>query len=65
MKEMNNEIALEQIEIVLRKINWAQEILSSAQESTEDARIADILSGVSFIINSASNDIEKLYRSLR
>lgn len=62
---MNNEIALEQIEIVLRKINWAQEILSSAQESTEDARIADILSGVSFIINSASNDIEKLYRSLR
>lgn len=62
---MSNEIALEQMEVVLRKINWAQEILNSAQETTEDTRITDILSGVSFIINSASNDIEKLYRSLR
>ncbi|WP_392559241.1 hypothetical protein [Orbus mooreae] len=62
---MSNEIVLEQIEVVLRKINWAQEILNSAQETSEDTRIVDILSGISFIINSASNDIEKLYRSIR
>lgn len=62
---MTNEIALEHIEVVLRKINWAQEILNSAQENSEDSRLVDILSGVSFIINSASNDIEKLYHSLR
>lgn len=62
---MTYEMTIEQIEDVLRKINWAQEIINSAQESTEDVKTANILSGVSFIIDSASHDAEKLYRLMR
>ncbi|RKS87048.1 hypothetical protein DES39_0257 [Orbus hercynius] len=62
---MVNDMTLEQLEVVLRKINWAQEILNSAQNSAEDSKIIDILSGISFIIGSASCDVENLYSALR
>ena len=55
----------EQLESVLRKINWAQQILDSARDSSDDLQVIDILSGVSFIMDSAYDDAENLYRSLR
>ncbi|WP_392562861.1 hypothetical protein RHO12_05130 [Orbus sturtevantii] len=61
---MVDDIKIEQIELVLRKLNWAHEILTSAQNSTDDRGTADILSGVQFIINSASHDAEMLYKVL-
>lgn len=54
----------EQLESILCKLNWAKEILYSAQESTDDIKTADILSGAQFIIDSASNDAQVLYQGL-
>jgi len=61
---MIKDIKIDQVESVLRKLNWAHEILSSAQDSTDDRGTSDILSGVQFIINSASHDAEMLYKVL-
>lgn len=61
---MRKHPAMEQVEEVMRKITWAQEILSVAQENTTDAQLADIISGVTFIINSASSDAERAFNAL-
>ncbi|KFA59477.1 hypothetical protein A9G34_04065 [Gilliamella sp. Choc4-2] len=60
---MNNP-SKENVEAVLRKINWAQEILTSLQHNVTDPQIGNILSGVVFIMNSASADTETLYQSI-
>ncbi|MWN32752.1 hypothetical protein GQ597_02370 [Gilliamella sp. Pra-s65] len=52
-------------EAVLRKINWAQEILNSVQQNVSDPQIGNILSGISFIMDSASMDAEALYQSIK
>lgn len=52
------------VEAVLRKINWAQEILNSVQQNVSDPQIGNILSGISFIMDSASMDAEALYQSI-
>ncbi len=57
-----SDVSIEKVEAVLSKIRWAQEILSSVQQNESDPQIANILSGVSFIINSASLDAEDLYQ---
>jgi len=62
---MIDDMKTEQIESVLRKLNWAYEIISSAQENSNDRTTSDILSGVQFIINSASQDAEILYKALK
>ncbi|AJA44552.1 hypothetical protein [Frischella perrara] len=62
---MKENFTKEKLESVLRKINWAQQILDSARDSSDDLQMIDILSGVSFIMDSASDDAENLYRSLR
>ncbi|MBC9130286.1 hypothetical protein JMI89_06500 [Frischella sp. Ac48] len=62
---MKENFTKEKLESVLRKINWAQQILDSARDSSDDLQVIDILSGVSFIMDSASDDAENLYRSLR
>lgn len=61
---MKENFTKEKLESVLRKINWAQQILDSARDSSDDLQMIDILSGVSFIMDSASDDAENLYRSL-
>ncbi|SCC15715.1 hypothetical protein [Gilliamella intestini] len=53
------------VEAVLRKINWAQEILNSVQQNVSDPQIGNILSGISFIMDSASMDAEALYQSIK
>lgn len=62
---MKENFTKEKLESVLRKINWAQQILDAARDSSDDLQVVDILSGVSFIMDSASDDAENLYRSLR
>lgn len=62
---MQENSTVEKIESVLRKINWAQQILDSAKTNSDDMQIADILSGVAFIIDSAADDAEVVYRSLQ
>jgi len=62
---MIDDMKIEQIESVLRKLNWVYEIISSAQESTDDRVTSDILAGVQFIISSASQDAEMLYKALK
>ncbi|MCX8578196.1 hypothetical protein ACGH6R_03290 [Gilliamella sp. CG13] len=61
---MNNP-SKENVEAVLRKINWAQEILTSLQQNITDPQIGNILSGVVFIMDSASTDAETLYQSVK
>ncbi|OCG46891.1 hypothetical protein A9G35_04355 [Gilliamella sp. Choc5-1] len=53
------------VEAVLRKINWAQEILNSVKQNVSDPQIGNILSGISFIMDSASMDAEALYQSIK
>ncbi|MWP48257.1 MULTISPECIES: hypothetical protein [unclassified Gilliamella] len=53
------------VEAVLRKINWAQEILNSVQQNVSDPQIGNILSGISFIMDSASMDAEAIYQSMK
>lgn len=62
---MQENSTVEKIESVLRKINWAQQILDSAKTNSDDMQIADIISGVAFIIDSAADDAEVVYRSLQ
>lgn len=62
---MRHDLAIEQVEAMLRKINWVQEILNLAQEHTSDKQTADILSSISFIMDSATNDAEELHSLLR
>lgn len=61
---MNNP-SKDNVEAVLRKINWAQEILTSLQQNITDPQIGNILSGVVFIMDSASTDAETLYQSVK
>lgn len=61
---MNNP-SKESVEAVLRKINWAQEILTSLQQNITNPQIGNILSGVVFIMESASVDAETLYQSVK
>ncbi|OCF95821.1 hypothetical protein [Gilliamella sp. wkB308] len=61
---MNNP-SKDNVEAVLRKINWAQEILTSLQQNITDPQIGNILSGVVFIMDSASTDAEILYQSVK
>lgn len=61
---MNNPLK-ESVEAVLRKINWAQEILTSLQQNVTNPQIGNILSGVVFIMESASVDAETLYQSVK
>lgn len=61
---MNNP-SKESEEAVLRKINWAQEILTSLQQNITNPQIGNILSGVVFIMESASVDAETLYQSVK
>lgn len=60
-----NNPSKENVEAVLRKINWAQEILTSLQQNITDPQIGNILSGVVFIMDSASTDAESLYQSVK
>ncbi|MCX8573647.1 MULTISPECIES: hypothetical protein [unclassified Gilliamella] len=60
-----NNPSKENVEAVLRKINWAQEILTSLQQNITDPQIGNILSGVVFIMDSASTDAETLYQSVK
>lgn len=60
-----NNPSKENVEAVLRKINWAQEILTSLQQNITDPQIGNILSGVVFIMVSASTDAETLYQSVK
>ncbi|MWN04735.1 MULTISPECIES: hypothetical protein [Gilliamella] len=60
---MNNP-SKESVEAVLTKINWAQEILNSVQQNVSDPQIGNILSGIAFIMDSASADAEALYQSI-
>lgn len=60
-----NNPSKENVEVVLRKINWAQEILTSLQQNITDPQIGNILSGVVFIMDSASTDAETLYQSVK
>jgi len=52
---MKENFTKEKLESVLRKINWAQQILDSARDSSDDLQMIDILSGVSFIMYIISN----------
>ncbi|MCO6544873.1 MAG: hypothetical protein J6583_04825 [Gilliamella sp.] len=52
------------VEAVLTKINWAQEILNSVQQNITDPQIGNILSGISFIMDSASSEAEALYQTI-
>ncbi|OCG02313.1 hypothetical protein [Gilliamella sp. wkB112] len=61
---MNNP-SKEKVEEVLRKINWAQEILNSVQQNVNDPQIGNVLSGIAFIMNSASIDAETLYQLIK
>lgn len=61
---MNNP-SKESVEAVLRKIIWAQEILTSLQQNVTNPQIGNILSGVVFIMESASVDAETLYQSVK
>ncbi|OCG07656.1 hypothetical protein A9G13_05390 [Gilliamella sp. wkB178] len=61
---MNNP-SKEKVEEVLRKINWAQEILNSVQQNVNDPQIGNVLSGIAFIMNSASIDAEALYQLIK
>ena len=54
----------ESVEAVLTKINWAQEILNSVQQNITDPQIGNILSGIAFIMDSASSEAEALYQSI-
>lgn len=58
---MNNP-SKEKVEAVLQKINWAQDILNSVQQNVNDPQIGNVLSGIAFIMDSASLDAEALYR---
>ena len=60
-----NNPSKENVEAVLQKINWAQEILTSLQQNITDPQIGNILSGVVFIMDSASTDAETLYQSVK
>ncbi len=55
-------VSIEKVEAVLRKIKWAQEILNSVQQTESDPQIANILSGIAFIMDSASTDAEDLFQ---
>lgn len=58
---MNENSSIEQIEVILRKMNWAQQILDSAREISSEANVVDILAGVSFILDTALTDAERFY----
>ncbi|OCG24239.1 hypothetical protein A9G11_03935 [Gilliamella sp. wkB108] len=61
---MNNP-SKEKVETVLQKINWAQEILHSVQQNVSDPQIGNVLSGIAFIMDSASLDAEALYQLVK
>lgn len=61
---MTNEMKVKNIELILRKLNWVNEIIVSTQESSLEAGTADILSAVQFIVNSATEDAEELYQKI-
>lgn len=61
---MNNP-SKEKVEAVLQKINWAQDILNSVQQNVNDPQIGNVLSGIAFIMDSASLDAEALYRLIK
>jgi hypothetical protein len=62
--KMNNP-SKENVEAVLRKIGWAQEILNSVQQNISDPQVGNILSGVAFIMDSASSEAEALYQLIK
>lgn len=61
---MNNP-SKEKIEEVIRKINWAQSILDSLQQYVNDPQIGNVLSGIAFIMDSASLEAEELYQLIK
>lgn len=61
---MTNEMKIKNIELILRKLNWVNEIIVSTQESSLEAGTTDILSAVQFIVNSATEDAEELYQKI-
>lgn len=61
---MTNEMKIKNIELILRKLNWVNEIIVSTQESSLEAGTTDILSALQFIVNSATEDAEELYQKI-
>lgn len=59
-------VSIEKAEEVLRKIDWAKDILISAQNRAgDDPQLGNILSGVAYIIDAAGNSAEELYQLVK
>jgi hypothetical protein len=58
-------LSKEKMESLLAKITWIQEILNATQQQINDRQVANILSGVEFILDSVSTDAEVLYNTLK
>ncbi|XKM14380.1 hypothetical protein RCS94_04195 [Orbaceae bacterium ac157xtp] len=61
---MQNELSRKQVEMVMQKLNWAHTIIDLAQDSNNEVKTADILSGVLFILDSAMQNAEELFQQL-